>query len=124
ILEAFIHAGASNETKVNVVSVHSEHITAENVADKLSNIDGILVAPGFGERGIEGKIETVRYARENKIPFFGICLGMQMAVIEYSRNVLGLTDANSTEMNAGTPDPVIDLMEAQKTVTEKGGTMR
>lgn len=124
ILEAFIHAGAANETKVNVVSVHSEHLTAANVRDKLSGIDGILVAPGFGERGIEGKIETVKYARENGIPFFGICLGMQMAVIEYARNVVGLKQANSTEMNQGTPDPVIDLMEEQKTVTEKGGTMR
>lgn len=124
ILEAFIHAGAANETKVNVVSVHSEYITAENVAEKLAHIDGILVAPGFGERGIEGKIETVRFAREKGIPFFGICLGMQMAVIEYSRNVLGLADANSTEMNGGTANPVIDLMEAQKTITDKGGTMR
>jgi CTP synthase len=124
ILEAFIHAGAANETKVNVVSVHSEHIDATNAAEKLKDLDGILVAPGFGERGIEGKIETVRYARENNIPFFGICLGMQMAVIEYSRNVLGLKDGNSTEMNAGTSHAVIDLMEEQKTVTEKGGTMR
>jgi CTP synthase len=124
ILEAFIHAGAANETKVNVVSVHSEHIDATNAAEKLKDLDGILVAPGFGERGIEGKIETVRYARENNIPFFGICLGMQMAVIEYARNVLGLKDGNSTEMNAGTSHAVIDLMEEQKTVTEKGGTMR
>ena len=124
ILEAFIHAGAANETKVNVVSIHSEYIDASNVAEKLNGIDGILVAPGFGERGIEGKIETVRYARENNLPFFGICLGMQMAVIEYARNVLHLEHANSTEMNAETPHPVIDLMESQKTVTEKGGTMR
>jgi len=124
ILEAFIHAGAANETKVNVVSVHSEHIDASNVAEKMHDLDGILVAPGFGERGIEGKIETVRYARENNIPFFGICLGMQMAVIEYSRNVLGLKDANSTEMNEGTSHAVIDLMEEQKTITDKGGTMR
>ena len=124
ILEAFIHAGAANETKVNVISIHSEYVDGTNVADKLKGIDGILVAPGFGERGIEGKIETVRYARENNIPFFGICLGMQMAVIEYSRNVLGLKDANSTEMNPDTTNPVIDLMEAQKSVTDKGGTMR
>jgi CTP synthase len=124
ILEAFIHAGAANETKINVVSVHSEHIDANNAHEKLRDLDGIVVAPGFGGRGIEGKIETVRYARENNIPFFGICLGMQMAVIEYSRNVLGLTDANSTEMDAGTAHAVIDLMEEQKTVTEKGGTMR
>lgn len=124
ILEAFIHAGAANETKVNVVSVHSEYIDAATVVEKLRDLDGILVAPGFGERGIEGKIETVRYARENNIPFLGICLGMQMAVIEYARNVLKLKDANSTEMNAGTSNPVIDLMEEQKSVTEKGGTMR
>lgn len=124
ILEAFIHAGAANETKVNVISIHSEYVDGTNVAEKLKGIDGILVAPGFGERGIEGKIETVRYARENNIPFFGICLGMQMAVIEYSRNVLGLKDANSTEMNPDTTNPVIDLMEAQKSVTDKGGTMR
>lgn len=124
ILEAFIHAGAANETKVNVVSIHSEYIDASNVAEKLNGIDGILVAPGFGERGIEGKIETVRYARENNLPFFGICLGMQMAVIEYARNVLHLENANSTEMNPDTLHPVIDLMESQKTVTEKGGTMR
>lgn len=124
ILEAFIHAGASNETKVNVVSVHSEYVDAQNAAEKLGDLDGILVAPGFGERGIEGKIETVRYAREHNIPFLGICLGMQMAVIEFARNVLHLSDANSTEMNKGTAHPVIDLMEDQKTVTEKGGTMR
>ena len=124
ILESFIHAGAANETKVNIVSVHSEYITKDNVAEKLSGFDGILVAPGFGERGIEGKIETVRYVRENKIPFFGICLGMQMAVIEYARNVLGYPEANSTEMNAETPQAVIDLMDEQKTITDKGGTMR
>jgi CTP synthase len=124
ILEAFIHAGAANETKVNVVSVHSEYIDAANVAEKFKELDGILVAPGFGERGIEGKIEAVRYARENNIPFLGICLGMQMAVIEYARNVLGYKDANSTEMNGGTSHPVIDLMEEQKTITDKGGTMR
>ncbi len=124
ILEAFIHAGASNETKINVVSVHSEYLDSTNIAEKLRDLDGIVVAPGFGERGIEGKIEAVRYARENKIPFLGICLGMQMAVIEYSRNVLGLKDANSTEMNEGTSNAVIDLMEEQKNVTDKGGTMR
>lgn len=124
ILEAFIHAGSANETKVNVISVHSEYIDRDNAAEKLAGLDGILVAPGFGGRGIEGKIETVRYARENNIPFFGICLGMQMSVIEYSRNVLGLKEANSTEMNESTPDPVINIMEEQKTVTEKGGTMR
>ena len=124
ILEAFIHAGAANETKVNVISLHSEYIDATNVNEKLGGLDAVLVAPGFGERGIEGKIETVRYVRENKIPFFGICLGMQMSVIEYSRNVLGLSDANSTEMNEKTSNPVVNLMEEQKTVTDKGGTMR
>ena len=107
-----------------MISVHSEYIDKESVAEKLRGLDGVLVAPGFGERGIEGKIETVRYAREHKIPFFGICLGMQMAVIEYSRNVLGYADANSTEMNQETPHPVINLMEEQKDVTHKGGTMR
>lgn len=124
ILEAFIHAGAANETKVNIISVHSEYIDRSNVAEKIGGFDGILVAPGFGERGIEGKIETVRYVRENNIPFFGICLGMQMAVIEYSRTVLEFEDANSTEMNSQTAHPVIDLMEEQKTITDKGGTMR
>jgi CTP synthase len=124
ILESFIHAGASNETKVNIISIHSEYIDASNIEDKLKDLDGILVAPGFGERGIEGKIEAVRYARENKVPFFGICLGMQMAVIEYSRNVLGYADANSTEMNEDTKHPVVNLMEEQKNVTDKGGTMR
>ncbi len=124
ILEAFIHAGAANETKVNVVSIHSEFLDASDVAEKFAGLDGILVAPGFGERGIEGKIEAVRYARENKIPFFGICLGMQMAIIEYSRNVLGYADANSTEMNPKTSHPVVNLMEEQKTITDKGGTMR
>ena len=124
ILESFIHAGAANEVKVKVQSIHSEFLDASNVADQMKGLDAVLVAPGFGERGIEGKIEAVRYAREQKLPFLGICLGMQMAVIEYSRNVLGLKDANSTEMNENTPFPVIDLMEAQKTITEKGGTMR
>ncbi|HLW62136.1 MAG TPA: CTP synthase [Flavobacterium sp.] len=124
ILESFVHAGAENYTKVNVVSIHSEYLTPKNVADKLKNLDGILVAPGFGSRGIEGKIETVRYARENNIPFMGICLGMQMAVIEYARNVLGYENANSTEMNDNTPHPVITFMEEQKTITDKGGTMR
>ena len=124
ILEAFIHAGAANETKVNVVSVHSEYIDSSNVAEKFKDLDGILVAPGFGERGIEGKVEAVKYARENNLPFFGICLGMQMAVIEFARTVLGLQDANSTEMNQGTSNPVIDLMEEQKDITDKGGTMR
>jgi CTP synthase len=124
ILEAFIHAGAANEVKVKVESIHSEYLQPENIATKLSHLNGVLVAPGFGERGIEGKIEAIRYVREQKIPFFGICLGMQMATIEFSRNVLGFTKANSSEMDPETPDPVIDIMEAQKKVTEKGGTMR
>jgi CTP synthase len=124
ILEAFIHAGAANETKVNVISIHSEYLDANSADKQLKNLDGILVAPGFGERGIEGKIETVRYARENNIPFFGICLGMQMAVIEFARNVVGLKEANSTEMNENTPNPVISIMEEQKNITDKGGTMR
>jgi len=124
ILESFVHAGAVNECKVQVVNVHSEFITDENVAEKLGNLDGLLVAPGFGHRGVEGKIIAVKYARENRLPFFGICLGMQMAVIEFARNVLGLKDAHSTEMNPNTPTPVIDLMEEQKKVTAKGGTMR
>lgn len=124
ILEAFIHAGAANEVKVKVISIHSEHLDAGNVAQHLQGLDGILVAPGFGERGIEGKIDAVRYARENNLPFLGICLGMQMAVIEYSRNVLGLEGANSSEMNEQSPHPVINLMEEQKSITDKGGTMR
>ena len=124
ILEAFIHAGASNETKVNVISIHSEYLDDKSAENQLKNLDGILVAPGFGSRGIEGKIDTVRYARENNIPFLGICLGMQMAVIEFARNVLGYADANSTEMNENTNHPVINLMEDQKEVENKGGTMR
>ncbi|HEY8389248.1 MAG TPA: CTP synthase, partial [Parasegetibacter sp.] len=124
ILESFIHAGAMNECKVQVVNVHSEFITDENVAEKLSNLDGLLVAPGFGHRGIEGKITAVKYARENGLPFFGICLGMQMAAIEFARNVLGLKNAHSTEMDPNAIDPVIDMMEEQKKISAKGGTMR
>ena len=124
ILEAFIHAGAMNECKVQVQDVHSEFITSENVNHKLEGLDGLLVAPGFGNRGIDGKILAVKYARENGLPFFGICLGMQMSVIEFARNQLGLSSAHSTEMDPGTSDPVIDLMEGQKTITNKGGTMR
>ncbi|GEP91374.1 CTP synthase [Chitinophaga terrae (ex Kim and Jung 2007)] len=124
ILESFIHAGAQNECKVVVQNIHSEHITQENVAEKLKNLDGLLVAPGFGSRGIEGKIVAIQYARENKLPFFGICLGMQMSVVEYARNVLGWKDAHSSEMNPDTAHPVINLMEEQKKVTAKGGTMR
>jgi CTP synthase len=124
ILESFVHAGAINECKVQIVNVHSEFITDENVAEKLQNLDGLLVAPGFGHRGVDGKITAVKYARENRLPFFGICLGMQMAVIEYAKNVLNLKDAHSTEMKPDTSDPVIDLMEEQKKITTKGGTMR
>ncbi|MFZ9387105.1 MAG: CTP synthase [Chitinophagaceae bacterium] len=124
ILESFIHAGAMNECKVEIVNVHSEFITSDNVSEKLAGLDGLLVAPGFGHRGVEGKIIAVRYARENGMPFFGICLGMQMAVIEFGRNVLGLKDAHSTEMDPDTKEPVIDLMDEQKQVTAKGGTMR
>lgn len=124
ILESFIHAGAMNECNVNVVNVHSEFITEQNVSEKLAGLDGLLVAPGFGNRGIEGKITAIKYARENALPFFGICLGMQMACVEFARNVLGLKDAHSFEMNPETPDAVIDLMEEQKKITAKGGTMR
>lgn len=124
ILESFIHAGAVNEVKVKVKSVHSEHVSEKNIAKQMQGLDGILVAPGFGERGIEGKIRAVQFARENKVPFLGVCLGMQMAVIEYARNVVGLAKANSTEMDEHTPYPVIDLMEEQKKITDKGGTMR
>lgn len=124
ILESFIHAGAANEVKVNVESIHSEYLKDKNASVKLSHLDGILVAPGFGERGIEGKIDAIKYVRENNIPFLGICLGMQMAVIEFARNVLGLSDANSTEMSENSPHPVISLMEEQKHVVNKGGTMR
>lgn len=124
ILEAFTHAGTENEVKVNVEAIHSEYLNETNIEFKLKHLDGVLVAPGFGERGIEGKIEAVKYVRENNIPFLGICLGMQMAVIEFSRNVLGLTNANSTEMAENIAHPVINLMESQKNVVNKGGTMR
>ena len=123
IIEAFIHSGAVNECKVNLSLISSENINKENVADKIKDLDGILVAPGFGDRGIEGKINTIQYIRENEIPFFGICLGMQCAVIEYARNVLGLKDAHSSEMTS-TKNAVIDLMESQEKVSQKGGTMR
>jgi CTP synthase len=124
ILESFIHAGAMNECKVVVQNIHSEFLTQENVAEKLRNLDGLLVAPGFGHRGIEGKIVAIQYARENNLPFFGICLGMQMSVVEFARNVIGWKDAHSTEMNPDTPHAVIGLMEEQKKITVKGGTMR
>ena len=123
ILESLVHAGSVNETKVNVHSIHSEHID-ENINDDIKKLDGLIVAPGFGSRGIEGKIKAIKSARENNIPFFGICLGMQMAVIEFSRNVLNLKNANSTEMNEKTSDPVICLMEDQKGIKNMGGTMR
>lgn len=124
ILESFIHAGAMNECKVQVVNVHSEFINQENVAEKLDGLDGLLVAPGFGHRGIEGKIVAVRYSREKGLPFFGICLGMQMSVIEFGRNVLGLENAHSTEMDPHSANPVINMMEEQKKITKLGGTMR
>lgn len=124
ILEAFVHAGVANECKVHIVSIASEQITSQNVAKSLKHLNGILVAPGFGERGVEGKIQAIKYARENNLPFFGICLGMQCAVVEYARNVLGLKKAASTEMNEKTKFPVIALMDDQKGINKKGGTMR
>ena len=124
ILESLIHAGATNETEIQVISIHSEKLNDKNVATKLNTLDGVIVAPGFGERGIEGKITAIAYARKHQIPFFGICLGMQMAVIEYSRNTAGLSSANSIEMDENCKTPVIDLMESQKSVVNKGGTMR
>ena len=124
ISESFIHAGARNECKVRVEYIPSEQLTPGNAIEKLKGLHGVLVAPGFGERGFEGKIEAIRYVRENNIPFFGICLGMQCAVVEFGRNVLGLKAASSTEMDPNTPFPVIDMMEEQKKVVNKGGTMR
>ena len=124
IVEAFIHAGVLNRCKVRLKWITADKITVDNVADQLKGVKGVLVAPGFGNRGIEGKIAAAQYARENNIPFLGICLGMQCAVSEFSRNVLGLQGANSTEIDLHTPHPVIDLMENQKNITEKGGTMR
>ena len=124
ISEAFIHAGAANEVNVKIVWIHSEDLTPENVPLKLKGLDGILVAPGFGNRGTEGKVDAVRFAREHKIPFLGICLGMQMAVIEYARNVLNIEGAGSLEMDEACINPVINLMEDQKDITEMGGTMR
>ncbi len=123
ISEAFIHSGAQLRTKVRLEYVNAELITAQNVEDMLGGMDAILVAPGFGHRGLEGKLVAVRYARESKVPFLGICLGMQCSVVEFARNVLGLEDANSAETGE-TSNPVIDIMEEQKEVTEKGGTMR
>ena len=124
ILEAFVHAGAAENCKVRVHSLLSDDITEENVAEKLAGMNGILVAPGFGERGLEGKVHAIHYAREHGIPFLGICLGMQMCVVEYARHVLGFADAASTELNPATTHPVIDLMEDQKRTSVKGGTMR
>jgi CTP synthase len=124
IHESFIHAGAVNECRVRIRAIHSENVNKDSVAEKMEGLDGILVAPGFGERGIEGKITAIRYARENNLPFFGICLGMQCAVVEFARNVMGLEGAASTEMNANTPHPVIALMDEQKGIKNLGGTMR
>ena len=124
ILESLIHAGAINEANVEVITIHSEHLNKKNISDKLKLLNGLIVAPGFGQRGIEGKIEAIKYSREKKIPFFGICLGMQMAVIEYARNKLKFSKANSTEMDSKSDFPVIDLMESQKKIKSKGGTMR
>jgi CTP synthase len=124
ISEAFIHAGASNECRVQLKWIHSEELTKENSAQELGELDGILVAPGFGSRGISGKIEAVRFARENKVPFFGICLGMQCAVIEFARHVLGYEDAHTTEIAEDSAYPVISMMEEQKTISNMGGTMR
>jgi CTP synthase len=124
ILESFVHAGAINECTVEIINIHSEFIIDGNAEEKLGMLDGLLVAPGFGNRGIDGKIAAVKYARKNNLPFFGICLGMQMSVIEFGRNVLQLEGAHSTEMEPETPHPVIDLMEVQKQITVKGGTMR
>lgn len=124
IAEAFNHSGAANEVHVDIRWVHSEEIFPKNVEEKLGDVDGILVAPGFGSRGIDGKIEAIKFARENNIPFFGICLGMQMATIEFARNVLGLADAHSSEMKEYTQHPVICLMAEQKSIVNKGGTMR
>jgi CTP synthase len=124
IIEAFVHAGSRNECKVNVEYIHSEELYPDNTKEKLGHLQGVLVAPGFGSRGIEGKIDAIKYVRENNVPFFGICLGMQCAVIEYGRNVIGLKNANTTEIDENTANPVINMMEEQKTVTNKGGTMR
>jgi CTP synthase len=124
ISESIIHAGVANSTKVHVHWIHSEKLTKSNIKKELKGLDGILVAPGFGSRGIAGKIEAVQFARENNIPFFGICLGMQCAVIEFARNVLGLDDAHTTEIDESTKHPVISMMEEQKNIANLGGTMR
>ena len=124
ILESLTHAGVANEVKVNIITIHSESIEDTNLSELLAKLNGIIVAPGFGERGMEGKINAIRYSRENNVPFLGICLGMQMAVIEYARNVLKLEDVNSTEMKENCKNPIISLMEDQKSIINKGGTMR
>lgn len=124
IHEAFVHAGVANESKVSIQYIHSSHINAANVAETFKDLSGVIVAPGFGERGIEGKIISIQYLRENNIPFLGICLGMQCAVVEFAQNVLGMKGAASTEMNPTTEFPVIDMMAEQKNIQEKGGTMR
>ena len=124
ILESLTHAGVANEVKVNIITIHSESIEDTNLSELLAKLNGIIVAPGFGERGMEGKINAIRYSRENNVPFLGICLGMQMAVIEYARNVLKLEDVNSTEMKGNCKNPIISLMEDQKSIINKGGTMR
>jgi len=124
IVEAFVHAGAVNDCEVNIRWIQSDDLTEENVKDKLENVSGVLVAPGFGGRGIDGKLAAARYSRENKIPYFGICLGMQCAVIEFARTICGWGDANSTEFDEDTEYPIIDLMPDQKNIEDKGGTMR
>ena len=124
VVESLQHAGFENKVKVEVEMVDSETIVPENVKEKLSKYNGIIVPGGFGDRGIEGMIEAIKYARENQVPFLGICLGMQMAVIEYARNVLGIQDANSAEFSNTTKNPVIHIMEDQKNIKKKGGTMR
>ena len=124
VIESIHHAGFANKVNVNIKLIDSETINSENVSKKLADLDGIIVPGGFGNRGIEGKIETIKYARENNIPFLGICLGMQMAVVEFARNVLGLKDANSAEFSETTQNPVIHIMEDQKEIDKKGGTMR
>ncbi|MDZ7689987.1 MAG: hypothetical protein U5K69_02335 [Balneolaceae bacterium] len=124
IVEAFIHSGAVNDCKVNIEWLQSDDLNSENIAKKLEGVSGVLVAPGFGGRGIDGKLAAIKYARENKIPFFGICLGMQCAVIEFSRTICDWPDANSTEFDEECEHPIIDLMPEQKEIEDKGGTMR
>ena len=124
VMESLYHAGFANDVKVEIKLIDSETINSENVAKKLEGIQAVVVPGGFGNRGIEGKIETIKYVRENKIPFLGICLGMQMAVVEYARNVLGISDANSAEFDENTQNPLIHIMEEQKGIDKKGGTMR